>query len=168
MRKGLLDWLRCYGLVGGPLPIDMREFPEALFPLECLACGYNLTGLTRCRCPECGTFFRRERLLLQNYVWGRRFGNRIWRQLSWMMFALTMLCAWVLARILINGGPNWETTAMVAVGFTLIPMVLLTICCVLHDLQAPSPTLRKLVRRKARHARRISKFVLLQETAVHP
>ena len=31
-------------------------------PPRCLKCGYNLSGLTHCRCPECGTEFRLEEL----------------------------------------------------------------------------------------------------------
>lgn len=31
--------------------------PLNLAGLRCTACGYNLTGLTRCRCPECGREF---------------------------------------------------------------------------------------------------------------
>ena len=27
-------------------------------PPKCLRCGYNLSGLTQCRCPECGTEYR--------------------------------------------------------------------------------------------------------------
>lgn len=28
----------------------------------CPQCGYNLSGLTQCRCPECGTEYRLEEL----------------------------------------------------------------------------------------------------------
>ena len=31
-------------------------------PPQCPACGYNLSGLDRCRCPECGRTFRLEEL----------------------------------------------------------------------------------------------------------
>jgi hypothetical protein len=31
-------------------------------PPRCLNCGYNLSGLTHCRCPECGSEFRLEEL----------------------------------------------------------------------------------------------------------
>ncbi len=31
-------------------------------PPTCLACGYNLSGLTQCRCPECGTEYRLDEL----------------------------------------------------------------------------------------------------------
>lgn len=38
-------------------------------PPICMKCGYNLSGLTQCRCPECGTEYRIEEL------WrGRRHG----------------------------------------------------------------------------------------------
>ena len=31
-------------------------------PPICPTCGYNLSGLTVCRCPECGTTYTLERL----------------------------------------------------------------------------------------------------------
>jgi hypothetical protein len=31
-------------------------------PPICPRCGYNLTGLSRCRCPECGDEFQLEQL----------------------------------------------------------------------------------------------------------
>ena len=31
-------------------------------PPKCLKCGYNLSGLTHCRCPECGKEYRLEEL----------------------------------------------------------------------------------------------------------
>lgn len=31
-------------------------------PPTCIRCGYNLSGLTQCRCPECGSEFRLEEL----------------------------------------------------------------------------------------------------------
>lgn len=31
-------------------------------PPICPACGYNLTGLTQCRCPECGREYRLDQL----------------------------------------------------------------------------------------------------------
>ena len=31
-------------------------------PPRSLKCGYNLSGLTHCRCPECGSEFRLEEL----------------------------------------------------------------------------------------------------------
>ena len=31
-------------------------------PPICLSCGYNLSGLTQCRCPECGTEYRLDEL----------------------------------------------------------------------------------------------------------
>lgn len=31
-------------------------------PPKCLRCGYNLSGLTQCRCPECGSEFRIDEL----------------------------------------------------------------------------------------------------------
>jgi len=31
-------------------------------PPACPQCGYNLSGLTYCRCPECGTEFRIDKL----------------------------------------------------------------------------------------------------------
>ena len=31
-------------------------------PPKCLQCGYNLSGLTHCRCPECGKEYRLEQL----------------------------------------------------------------------------------------------------------
>lgn len=31
-------------------------------PPLCIACGYNLSGLTVCRCPECGREYRLEEL----------------------------------------------------------------------------------------------------------
>ena len=34
-----------------------REKPPA-----CPHCGYNLSGLTHCRCPECGTEYRLDQL----------------------------------------------------------------------------------------------------------
>lgn len=33
-----------------------------IHPPRCLKCGYNLSGLTHCRCPECGSEFRLEEL----------------------------------------------------------------------------------------------------------
>lgn len=33
-------------------------------PPTCLKCGYNLSGLTHCRCPECGTEHRLDELWL--------------------------------------------------------------------------------------------------------
>jgi fructose-specific phosphotransferase system IIC component len=41
----------------GPLQAQIRrELNERGIPL-CIRCGYNLTGLTQPRCPECGTPF---------------------------------------------------------------------------------------------------------------
>jgi len=31
-------------------------------PPTCPACGYNLTGLSECRCPECGASYRLDQL----------------------------------------------------------------------------------------------------------
>ena len=31
-------------------------------PPRCLGCGYNLSGLTHCRCPECGREHRLDEL----------------------------------------------------------------------------------------------------------
>jgi len=31
-------------------------------PPKCPKCGYNLSGLTHCRCPECGTEYRLDEL----------------------------------------------------------------------------------------------------------
>lgn len=31
-------------------------------PPQCLSCGYNLSGLTHCRCPECGREHRLDEL----------------------------------------------------------------------------------------------------------
>lgn len=31
-------------------------------PPTCLKCGYNLSGLTQCRCPECGCEYRLDDL----------------------------------------------------------------------------------------------------------
>ena len=31
-------------------------------PPTCPKCGYNLSGLTQCRCPECGTEYRLDEL----------------------------------------------------------------------------------------------------------
>ena len=31
-------------------------------PPTCPRCGYNLSGLTRCRCPECGTEYKLDQL----------------------------------------------------------------------------------------------------------
>ncbi len=31
-------------------------------PPACPSCGYNLSGLTRCRCPECGTEYSIDEL----------------------------------------------------------------------------------------------------------
>ena len=31
-------------------------------PPTCLKCGYNLSGLSHCRCPECGAEFRLDQL----------------------------------------------------------------------------------------------------------
>ena len=28
----------------------------------CLKCGYNLSGLTQCRCPECGSVYQLDEL----------------------------------------------------------------------------------------------------------
>lgn len=31
-------------------------------PPECPACGYNLTGINECRCPECGEHYSLDEL----------------------------------------------------------------------------------------------------------
>lgn len=37
-------------------------------PPRCLNCGYNLSGLTRCRCPECGAEFCIDELWRKPYI----------------------------------------------------------------------------------------------------
>ena len=40
-------------------------------PPTCLQCGYNLSGLTQCRCPECGSEFPLDELW-RTYILSRR------------------------------------------------------------------------------------------------
>ncbi len=41
-------------------------------PPTCLKCGYNLSGMTHCRCPECGAEFRMDELW-HTHLFPRRF-----------------------------------------------------------------------------------------------
>ena len=41
----------------------------------CPRCGYNLSGLTHCRCPECGTEYQLEQLWNSPVVTKRRRGE---------------------------------------------------------------------------------------------
>ena len=41
-------------------------------PPTCPRCGYNLSGLSQCRCPECGTEFRLDELWRSPVVGVRR------------------------------------------------------------------------------------------------
>ncbi|MHC5110948.1 MAG: hypothetical protein ACYTHJ_13845 [Planctomycetota bacterium] len=41
-------------------------------PPRCFDCGYNLSGLTHCRCPECGREYRLEQLWQAGSPPGRR------------------------------------------------------------------------------------------------
>lgn len=50
------------GVVG--LIVVPRDSPRPPNPGVCEKCGYNLTGLTEPRCPECGTPFAPEHLVL--------------------------------------------------------------------------------------------------------
>ncbi|MGB0715460.1 MAG: hypothetical protein ACPGXK_06255 [Phycisphaerae bacterium] len=53
MIAGILVWRDGY----------LRGWRAArLKPPKCLACGYNLSGLEACRCPECGRGHRLEEL----------------------------------------------------------------------------------------------------------
>lgn len=66
---------RIHSGLGLPPPdatVDPAAFPEAEYPVRCLECGYALQGLPDGRCPECGTSFKRGRLLVETYAFGRR------------------------------------------------------------------------------------------------
>ncbi|MCX5661001.1 MAG: hypothetical protein NTW19_15035 [Planctomycetota bacterium] len=53
-------------------PSEPQAQPPADLKLHCLKCGYNLTGLTREVCPECGAAFRWEELMAASKT---RWGN---------------------------------------------------------------------------------------------
>lgn len=54
---------------GSPIPADLN--------LRCMGCGYQLTGLTTRRCPECGEFFDPRQTWLENEraTWEYHFEN---------------------------------------------------------------------------------------------
>ena len=57
----------------------------------CLNCGYNLTGLTELRCPECGARFTRAELYKAR-VKAERGSRRIWGQvIAFPLFIIGMV-----------------------------------------------------------------------------
>ncbi len=51
-------------------------------PPNCPQCGYNMTGLTECRCPECGQRFSIDQILatvpeLDTALWERMKTNNV-------------------------------------------------------------------------------------------
>jgi hypothetical protein len=61
--------------LGIPSPnarVDPALFPEADYLVYCMRCGYDLRGLPNEQCPECGERFERGRLLVEQYVRGKR------------------------------------------------------------------------------------------------
>ena len=49
-----------FAIVATPTLLVWRFVPK--FPRgHCRRCGYNLTGLTEARCPECGTEFEKDK-----------------------------------------------------------------------------------------------------------
>jgi hypothetical protein len=68
-REARLPFLSIGGLylaVVAPLSLRAwRHGPEKQHPMMCIKCGYLLYGLTKPRCPECGTLFDPELLAAQ-------------------------------------------------------------------------------------------------------
>jgi len=58
------------------MPGEDEPIPAELH-LRCLSCGYELTGLTERRCPECGTYFDPRETWLENErgTWEYHFEN---------------------------------------------------------------------------------------------
>ena len=59
---GLFSWSAIVVIVNLPIFLVLsllhwRFGPKPPVPGHCRRCGYNLTGLTEARCPECGTGF---------------------------------------------------------------------------------------------------------------
>ncbi len=44
-------------------------------PPICPACGYNMTGLSECRCPECGAAYRLDQLWRMPIHWDQHRGQ---------------------------------------------------------------------------------------------
>ncbi len=63
--------------------------------LRCLNCRYNLTGLDGSVCPECGTKFDREALLLDSEY--RRVGTAVHRARGFLKAPATLLTALTVA-----------------------------------------------------------------------
>ena len=80
------------GLPPPEATVDAATFSEAEYPVFCLRCGYELRGLPDSRCPECGQAFVRGRLLVDQYVRGKRprtdWRYRLARRVGWATWGL--------------------------------------------------------------------------------
>ncbi|MBY0312999.1 MAG: hypothetical protein K2W85_13085 [Phycisphaerales bacterium] len=67
----------------------------AVFVPQCLACGYELTGLADGACPECGTEFSHKalRLARDERRSDQGFGMYLATPLAWMAIVLSIGCA---------------------------------------------------------------------------
>ena len=106
------DWRRSVeqvlnrGLFSAPViprdgAVDSNLFSEDEFPIYCPKCSYLLRGLPDGRCPECGTFFERERLLVQQYVF--QDGEPAWRSTRTGKWVRRMMIAGSLLVLLLSG-----------------------------------------------------------------
>lgn len=60
--------------------------------IHCPTCGYNLTGLPENRCPECGTAFKRDQLILDRAA----CLQPIYRTELLLLATAPVGCAWLL------------------------------------------------------------------------
>jgi hypothetical protein len=90
---------------------------------HCPHCGYDLTGLTESRCPECGGEFNWAQLARNQVVPTMTFGRALLRML-WLPAASTVLGMFVGGTLDNNGGAPAVIIGCVMGGALLIAAVI--------------------------------------------
>ena len=113
--------------------VDPALFSEKEFPVRCTKCAYLLRALADGPCPECGTPFRRGRLLVRQYVqqwqgpiWQVTAAGRWSRRLFWIGLALILLSSigFGSLKYLLPAGQPPATPAQVSSGIRFVVILL--------------------------------------------
>ena len=127
--RRLLRYRMAYGeMIPPEARVDPEAFSEEEFPVFCPDCDYLLRGLPDGRCPECGRYFERGRLLVEQYAIeaGKRYWKRTSKYAKWTSIAgfTPLIAFWLFCFLTSLIGPEKFNIRQVDLFFQLMPFLL--------------------------------------------
>lgn len=112
----------------GPSMVDNLEHLPILSDVLCQECGYNLRGLTRNRCPECGGNIASVRLEVSQIPWARRkeigWLRAYWRTVWWTSIHYKRFCEEIIRQVTYRDSQLFRG---ITIGFAYLPLFVFTI-----------------------------------------